>query len=422
MTDKLIKLGKKHNINIEVFNNSDKQVVIDSLNDKITKFEYCDIAMYRIKAIKDLSCVILDTEYIDNPKSIIDYLLDEFLVQENTNKNEMCSESISCVNKDENIDYDNVKKDILSLNDYHNIDNRIKDIQVSYIHNYSQIKIDNQKAKLVDSSYSNEFYISITASVEENTKIIDFSLLSRDYDFGKIKEKMNEKINILLSKFTSVSVETKKYDVILNNNVMSDLLECFTNCTFMTKGIVLNQSILANSLNKKVFSDKISIVEDPTNEKFVGKRLFDNEGTITKYKEIVKNGVFLKSLNNIEYAIKNNEEKTGNSYGVRNMYIVSGNNTYNQLISQLNNGIIITSVAGTHAGINELTGDISLQAEGQLVVDGKIQNYLSMIILSTNIIELFNNVSCVGNDLEFFDRFVGSPSILFKNITISGKK
>ena len=74
MTDKLIKLGKKHNINIEVFNNSDKQVVIDSLNDKITKFEYCDIAMYRIKAIKDLSCVILDTEYIDNPKSIIDYL------------------------------------------------------------------------------------------------------------------------------------------------------------------------------------------------------------------------------------------------------------------------------------------------------------------------------------------------------------
>ena len=75
------------------------------------------------------------------------------------------------------------------------------------------------------------------------------------------------------------------------------------------------------------------------------------------------------------------------------------------MVSKLNNGVIIDDVEGLHAGINHITGDISLQAKGKMVKDGKIVKSLNMIILSTNINELLNNVIEVGSDLEEFDEY-----------------
>ena len=83
--------------------------------------------------------------------------------------------------------------------------------------------------------------------------------------------------------------------------------------------------------------------------------------------------------------------------------------------------LILHNIEGTHAGINEVTGDISLQAEGYLVENGKIVKALNMIILSTSIFELFSNVLEVGSDLREFNPYFAAPSILADNITISGE-
>ena len=44
-----------------------------------------------------------------------------------------------------------------------------------------------------------------------------------------------------------------------------------------------------------------------------------------------------------------------------------------------------------------------------------------IIILSTDLLELLNNVVEVASNLEFYNPLCGSPSILFKDITIAGK-
>ena len=139
-------------------------------------------------------------------------------------------------------------------------------------------------------------------------------------------------------------------------------------------------------------------------------------------KLIIKNGKFITKLYDNKTAIKENMQPTGTSGGVRNLYIIPGNKTFEELVSNLNNGIIIDSINGLHAGANTLNGDLSLQATGYEVKDGKIGNALKLIILQTNIKELFNNVIEIGNDLEFYGETGGSPSILCKDITIVGKE
>ena len=139
-------------------------------------------------------------------------------------------------------------------------------------------------------------------------------------------------------------------------------------------------------------------------------------------KEIIKNGYFITKLYDNKTAIKDKTKSTGNSFGTRNMYIVPGQLNKNELIKELNDGIYITYIEGLHAGIDNTTGDISLQAEGYLIKNGEKEKALNMIILSTNIFELFKNVIEVGNDLEFFSITSGAPSLLIRDITIVGQK
>ena len=92
------------------------------------------------------------------------------------------------------------------------------------------------------------------------------------------------------------------------------------------------------------------------------------------------------------------------------------------MIKKLNNGIIIDEAYGFHAGVDKKTGVISVQAEGILVENGKLTKGLNMIILSTNIFEVFKNVCEVGNDLTKEYLSVTAPSLLLENITIAGKE
>ena len=281
------------------------------------------------------------------------------------------------------------------------------------------IDIKNKNNYMTDNTYSNYIYVSISGEKNNIVKSDYISIYTNNYDFNIVKEKVIKLLKYLESKFTETSISTNKYNVLLNNNVVKDILNTFIS-SFSTRNIDMKLSFLTGKLNKKVFSDKISIIEEPVNTKFVTTRYFDDEGTLTYNKEYVSKGVFVKTYNNLEYALKNKEELTGNSYGVRNFHIKEGNKTYDELIKTMQNGIIINRIEGMHSGINTRSGDISLQATGLLVENGVVTKPLSMIILQSNIIEILNNVIEVGNDLEEFNSIIASPSLLLHDITICG--
>ena len=188
----------------------------------------------------------------------------------------------------------------------------------------------------------------------------------------------------------------------------------------MSKNIFLQESILTNKIGEKVFSDKISIVEEP--KKGIRSVAFDNEGTLKKNQVIVENGKFIKKLNNLEYALKLDEEPTGNAGSINNLYIMPGKKTFDELLKDLDNGIVIYELYGLHSGINLLSGNISLQAEGMFVKDGKMIKGLNMVILTTNFLELFNNVVEVGSSIRPVSLSVLAPDLLIDNIVVTGKR
>jgi len=79
---------------------------------------------------------------------------------------------------------------------------------------------------------------------------------------------------------------------------------------------------------------------------------------------------------------------------------------------------MIEEVMGLHT-VDPISGDFSLGCSGYWVEKGEKVHPVKSIAVAGNLFELFRDVIAVGEDLRFLGG-VGSPSLLIKNLEISG--
>ncbi len=423
MIEELLKLANSKNIKLEVFIDEDETIDIETMNDKLEKYESSSTDSYRIKALYNNKIVTINTEDISNPETIINSIIDfsNALDKEEETTFARDIDIRNNIKEKEDKNYKKIINDLISLNKYKEKYPNIDNINMYYTDKYNKVSIINKDAKLIDTSNINYIYGEIVWKENNINQTGSFNIISLEYDFSKIEEKFVEMVNDVKDKIKAVSYKTNKYNVIIKNSELFKILSRYKDM-YDAEQIRNNLSPLNKDYNKQVFSNKITIVEDPLNTSLVGTRIFDMEGNATYYKELIKDGKFVTKLYDNKNAIIEDKKSTGTSGGVRNMYIIPGSNSYEELIKKMNNGIIIDSLEGLHAGANAITGELSLQASGYEVANGKINKALKLIIMQTTLKELFNNVIDIGNDLEMFSVTGGSPSILFNGVTIVGKE
>ena len=424
MINELLSSAKKNNIELEVYKERNINSSIEVYDNKIESFETFDITSYKIKAIYNKKTINIETEKIDDVENIIKLIKEQSDIIDNNEEDSLAnnSEVIECVINDKKFDYNQIQKNMLDFYKFKTKYDNISSIMTSVSIDRTDIGIYNTLGTKLEDSNSCVLCMSeIVMNFNGKNKTNYRYFYDKNYEIDKFYDMIEQLIKETIEKEMAESIETQKYNIVLDNRCVANLLSHFSNI-YDAENINKNKSVLSKKFNEKVFSDKITIVEDPQNENYIGKRLFDDEGTKTFYKEIIKNGYFITKLYDNKTAIKDKTKSTGNSFGTRNMYIVPGQLNKNELIKELNDGIYITYIEGLHAGIDNTTGDISLQAEGYLIKNGEKEKALNMIILSTNIFELFKNVIEVGNDLEFFSITSGAPSLLIRDITIVGQK
>ena len=162
---------------------------------------------------------------------------------------------------------------------------------------------------------------------------------------------------------------------------------------------------------------------------------FDAEGSPTRRKNVIENGVLSTLLYNLRTAAAAGKETTGNGdkpnydakVGVRpfTMYLVSGEMTREQLLEKAQNGVLINSLGGLHAGANVVSGDFSLQSAGFLIENGKKTAPVRSFTVAGNFFSLLKSITGIANDPEppmspSSTAFV-SPSVLVEGLSIAGK-
>ncbi len=247
------------------------------------------------------------------------------------------------------------------------------------------------------------------------------------FDTEAFAKKLAEDV---VNKLDAVQLASGTYPVIFEKGAMTSLFAAFSD---LFSGDLIGKGIspLRDSLNTKIFSDLITVIDDPRNTDAVMLANYDDEGTPTYRKALVEAGVFKTILHSSRSAARMNMTSTGSGYkgsyaapvdvSMFNCYIVPGEKSLDELCADMKDGYVITDLAGLHAGIDFVTTNFSLQCSGYWVKDGKRDHSVSLVTVAANFLEMMKQVTAVGSDLDWKYHSIVTPSIAFQGCAISGK-
>lgn len=223
--------------------------------------------------------------------------------------------------------------------------------------------------------------------------------------------------------------------VVFSPKAMSLLLNGFEG-VFSAENVQKGLSLLKDKEGTAIASPAVTLVDDPFYAGGAMPMPFDAEGSPTRKKNIIENGVLATLLYNLRTAAAAGRATTGNasksSYSAKvgiqpfTMYLASGELSQEQLLQKAGNGVLITSLNGMHAGANPISGDFSLQSEGFLIENGQKTAPVRSFTVAGNFFELLKGITAIANDPQppvfptSSTAFV-SPSVLVEGLSIAGK-
>ncbi len=289
--------------------------------------------------------------------------------------------------------------------------------------------INSYGLKLTSKNNYAVVYASAIANDEsgETKNGMSFKILE---DLNKLdtEEVSSKVVEETLSQFGSRPCKSGKYRCVFGPSAVSSLLSAYL-ANLSSEQVQKNSSLLAGKKNERIASAKLTVSENPL-QKNVFFRYFDDEGVATSNKTLIRNGILKTYLYNLKTAKKDDVESTGNGYKGRggqigismvNVAIKPGHYNEKQLFEKAGDGIYIDELSGLHAGLNAQSGNFSLLSKGFLIENGKKGRPVSLITSAGNLFDVFNQIIAVGNNVTMRPNSYQVPSILVKEISISGE-
>ena len=277
---------------------------------------------------------------------------------------------------------------------------------------------------------TNSSYIYVMPSVDDGVELQTGFAFRMDADAADVEGCAREAVEDALGKLGASPVDSGCYRVLLKPFAMSDLFAAFAPM-FSADQAQKGCSLLAGKEGECIASELITVYDDPFDP--LAPRAFDGEGTPCVKKAIIEKGVLKTLLHNLKTAKKAGVESTGNAsrrsaasaVGVSPTVfrLEPGKQSYDELLRELGNGLIISELEGLHAGVDAVSGDFSLKAAGFLVTGGAIVRPVSNITVAGNFISMMKDVVAVGSDLRFGmpqGGYFASPSILVSGLSVAG--
>ena len=291
------------------------------------------------------------------------------------------------------------------------------------------VVMENSLGLLAERS-NNSSYLYVMPTVEDGLELQTGFAFRMGTEAANAEDCAKEAVEDALGKLGASPVDSGCYRVLLKPYAMSDLLSAFSPM-FSADEAQKGCSLLAGKEGQEIASKIVTIWDDPFHA--IAPRAFDGEGTPCVKKTVVEQGVLKTLLHNLKTAKKAGVESTGNAsrrsaasaVGVAPTVfrVEAGSQNFEELLKELENGLVISELEGLHAGVDSVSGDFSLKAAGFLVENGVIVRPVSNITVAGNFVTMMKDVIAVGSDLRFGlpqGGYFGSPSILVSGLTVAG--
>jgi PmbA protein len=220
-------------------------------------------------------------------------------------------------------------------------------------------------------------------------------------------------------------VKTQEVPVIFDPETAASLIRTFA-AAAAGPALYRGASFLLDRLGKRIASPMVSIVDDGTLRAALGSRPFDGEGLSIRRTVLVHEGVLesylLDTYSGRKLGLRSTHHAARNGSGVSvattNLFLLPGTASPEELIASVKRGFYVTELIGF--GINMVTGDYSRGAVGLWIEDGQLAYPVEEVTVAGNLLEMFQAIDGVGNDLVLRNR-TSAPTLRVARMVVAGE-
>lgn len=214
------------------------------------------------------------------------------------------------------------------------------------------------------------------------------------------------------------------YTMITDPSVSSRLVSPILNA-LNASSIQQKVSFLEDSLERRLFPEGLTLMDLARTPGRPGSRLFDTEGVATTDSAIISDGVVKEYFVNTYMAAKMGIAPTVEDISRpcllpylkdENLKLAENDINLADIMAICHDGIVVTGFNGGNC--NSVTGDFSFGVEGFAFKDGKRLHPIKGMLITGNILELWNHLIAAGTDARSCSRWQ-IPSLAFGNVSFS---
>ncbi len=189
-------------------------------------------------------------------------------------------------------------------------------------------------------------------------------------------------------------------------------------------------SLFAERLGQQVAAPGVTLVDDPTQAGAWRAASFDDEGLACRRNTMIEAGVLRAYLYDSTSARRAGTSSTASAVragyksapgvGARATYLLPGELGPDEVLARLGDGLLVQSLSGLHSGVNPVSGDFSVGAEGLLFRGGELASPVREMTIASSIQRMLQGVSSVGNDLQWLPSSAAGVTIGISEMSMSG--
>ena len=192
--------------------------------------------------------------------------------------------------------------------------------------------------------------------------------------------------------------------------------------------VLKGRSVFADRIGQVVASDRVTLVDDPTDEESFGASQIDGEGMASRRNVLIDGGKLEKFLQNSWSGRRSGQGSTGSAVrtyaskpavGARALSLAPGTKSQEELIGEVGNGVLIQQVSGLHSGVSTVSGDFSVGAAGLMIRDGVLAEPIQEMTIASTLQRLLLDVTAVGGDLRWLGATAG-VSLVIGEVSLGG--
>lgn len=219
--------------------------------------------------------------------------------------------------------------------------------------------------------------------------------------------------------------------VILDPRVASTLLGVVA-AALSGEAVVKGRSFFAGRAGEQVAVPELTVLDDPTDARAFGAAPYDGEGLACRRNLLIDEGLLRGFVYDTVAARRAGVEPTGSavrggyagtpSAGCRAVVLLPGTLGHDEVLASVGQGLYVQSVTGVHSGVNPVSGDFSVGAEGLMVRGGELAEPVREVTIASTLQRMLQSVAHVGADLWWGPGLAAGQTLAIGDMQVSGSR